>query len=85
MDVRLLRLLCVMYVAALRRADHSLRGVLHVVCVCLCVRVFVCVWVCVGVCVCVCVCMCQIARTVLTYCDRPPDIHRDIKIRQGHT
>ena len=43
MDVRLL---CVLNVAASRRADHSFRKFLHFVCVCVCVCVFVCHFVC---------------------------------------
>ena len=65
MTVRLLRLLCVVYVATLQRADHSSRGALPSVCVC--VYVCVCVWcVCVCLCVCVvCVCVCDIQTSTI--------------------
>jgi len=61
-DLHLLCLLCVVYVVASARADHSLRGVL--------LRVMLCVWVGGGRvdgCVCVCVCVCVCARLVV--CD----------------
>jgi len=49
-----IRLLCLLFVVLLRRADRSFRGVLPV---CVCVCVYVCVCMCVYVCVCVFVCV----------------------------
>ena len=42
---------CVLYkLRPLRRADHSFRGILPILCVCVCVYVCVCEWVCLIVC-----------------------------------